>query len=253
MIHRLVALLTAFLPDSIIVFMAHITGKSKLTAAEKRVQEEYIAHLGIGLTKSARSGKIVAMVGLIGSGKSRIAQGLAKEFPAIIIEGDAVRVCLREAGASYDRAWKICENAAIAVTESGAHVVIDADYFAAEKRASLNKAAKKAGVDMVYLRTFCDFDMMIGRMMAASYPEDSFFGGASTQWQGTADQRGAVVKLREMMSRLPSYFQAVRTKYPGRYKWVPRKFSFVDFTVDTTNEKKCSEEVKKIAKRIRLR
>lgn len=244
------ALLTAFLPDSIIVFMAKVMRKTKLTEKEQEVQRKFIEGLGLSEKKDA-PGRIVGIVGLIGSGKSRIAQGLAKEFPAVIVEGDAVRVCLREAGVSYDRAWKICENTAIAAAERGAHVVIDADYIAAEKRASLNRAAKRARVDVVYLRTICDFDVMLGRMIVASYPERSFFGGASTGWEGTADQRGAVVKIRELIMRLASHYKMEETKYPARYQWTPRKFSFVDFTVDTTNEKKWPEEVKKIAKQIR--
>lgn len=249
MIHQL----TEFLPACIIVFMANVTGKSKLTNVEKRVQEEFIASLGLKSTKGARPGKIVGIVGLVGSGKSFVARALAEASPAIVVEGDAVRVRLREAGASYDRAWKIYENAAIAIAERGAHVVIDADYIAAEKRASLNQAAEKVRVNVVYIRTICDFDVMIGRMIAASYPEDSFFGGASTQWQGTADQRGAVVKICELIMRLPSHYRMEETKYPARYQWVPRKFSFVHFVVNTTDEKKWPEKIKTIAKQIRLR
>lgn len=245
--------LTKFFPASIIMFMANVTGKSKLTAAEKRAQGEFIASLDIGSTKSIRPGKIVAMIGLIGSGKNAAAQALAKELPGIVVEGDAVRVRLREAGAGYDRAWKICENTAIAAAERGAHVVVDTDYVAAEKRASLNRAAKGAGVDVVYLRTICDLDMMIGRMIMAPYPEYSFFGGASTQWQGGGDQRGAVVKIRELIMRLASHYKMEKTKYPARFQWVPRKFSFVHFIVDTADEKKLPGEIKKIVKQIRLR
>lgn len=244
--------LTAWLPDSIIVFMAKVMRKTKLTAKEREVQQKFIEALGL-LEKKDTPGKIVGIVGLIGSGKSRIAQALAKTLPAIVVEGDAVRMCLRDAGASYDRTWKICENAAIAAAGSGAYIVIDADYIAAEKRASLNQAAKNARMEVIYLRTMCDFDVMIGRMIAASYPEDSFFGGASTQWQGTADQRGAVVKIREFIMRLAGHYKMEKTKYPTRYAWTPRKFSFVHFIIDTTDEKKWPEEVKRIAKQIRLR
>lgn len=244
--------LTEFLPASIIVFMAKAMRKTKLNEKEQEVQRKFIESLRFSGKKDA-PGKIVGIVGLIGSGKSTIAQTLAKEFQGIVVEGDAVRVRLREASTGYDRAWKICENVAIAVARSGAYVVIDADYIAAEKRASLNQAAKSAGIDVVYLRTICDVDVMIGRMVAARYPEDSFFGGASTLWQGTADQRGAVVKIRELLMRLASHYKMKKTKYPARYQWTPRKFSFVDFTVDTTDEKKWPGEVKRIASQIRLR
>lgn len=250
MLHRL----TEFLPACIIVFMIKVSRKAKLKPAEEKVQKEYIARLGLAEKKNgARPGKIIGIIGLVGSGKSAIARILASELPGIIVEGDAVRVMLREAGASYDRTWKICENIAIAAAGSGAHVVLDADYFAAEKRASLNHASKDAGIYALYLRTFCDFDVMIGRMITASYPENSFFGGASTQWQGTADQRGAVVKIRELIMRLPSHYKMEKTKYPARYQWMQRKFSFVHFVVNTTDEKKWPEEVRKIAKQIRLR
>lgn len=250
MIHRL----TEFLPARIIVFMIKVSRKAKLKPAEEKVQKEYIAHLGLAEKKDgARPGKIIGIIGLVGSGKSAIARILASEFPGIIVEGDAACVMLREAGASYDRAWKICENIAIAAAGSGAHVVLDADYFAAEKRASLNQAAKDAGVDVLYLRTICDMDVMIGRMIMASYPEHSFFGGASTMWRGTLDQCGAVVKIRELIMRLASHYKMEKTKYPARYQWMPRKFSFVHFVIDTTDEEKWSKKVKKIAKQILLR
>lgn len=245
--------LTALMPDSIIVFMAKILGKTKLTEIERKIQETYIDSFGLQ-RKGGQSGKIVGIVGLIGSGKSAVAQALAKELLGVIVEGDAVRVRLREAGAGYDRAWKICENIALAMAAKyGKHIVIDADYIATEKRASLNQAAKKAGIDVLYLRTICDFDVMIGRMITASYPEGSFFGGTSTTWQGTADQRGATVKIRELIMRLASHYKMEKTKYPARYRWMSLKFSFVHFVVNTTDEKEWHRKVKKIGKQIRLR
>lgn len=254
MIHRLAALLTAFLPDSIIVFMARATGKSKLTPTEKRVEREFIASLGIRSAKSARPGigKIVAMVGSIGSGKSSVAEAFARDLPAVVVEGDAIRVLLRKAGASYDRVWEIGKNAAIAATENGVNVIIDGDASRAEQRKILTEAARSIHANVIFVRAVCrNFDILLGRIIAGHYTDDSFFGGANTLWRGSAQERGAIVKMRELISLLRRHYRPEKTKYPGRDNWQPKKFSFVDFEIDTTNEKKWPEEVKKIAKQIR--
>lgn len=246
--------LTEFLPTSIIVFMAKVTGKSKLTTVEKRVQEEFITHLGIEPSKGARSGKIVAMVGSIGSGKSSVAEALAKELGAVVIEGDAIRMFLRKAKAGYDHAWEIGKNAVKAAAENGRNVIIDGDASRAEQRKMLLAAAKNIDADVIFVRTICgDFDVLLGRIIVGPYTEHSFFGGANTSWKGPFQERGAVVKIREFFSLLRRHYRPQKTQYLGRDNWVPKTFSFVDFAIDTSDEKRWPEEVKKIAKQIKLR
>ena len=74
---------------------------------------------------------------------------------------------------------------------------------------SLKEKAKKVGAKVIFIRTYADLDVMIGRIMDADYkniPED-FFGGASSSYQG--ENKGAVVKLREMICRGLSHYNAI--------------------------------------------
>lgn len=251
--------LTKFLPPSIIMFMAKIMGKSKLTAVEKRVQEEFISGLDFSGSKTS-SPKIVAMVGLLGSGNSSIARVLTDALSAIVIEGEIVHTLLREAGANQDRAWKVSENAAIAAAEKGKNVVIDADFVQPEKRKSLLYAAKQIGVNVLvfFVRATSHLEMVDYRIMTASYKEDSFFPGANPTckelkdiWSTLdANMRGMIIKKKEMQRRLLNHYRWQSGKHGG--KLMIKKMPFVDFEVDTTDEKKWPEKVKKIAKQIRL-
>lgn len=248
--------LTEFLPASILVIMAKVTGKSRLTAIERRVQGEFIAGLLLDRESGQKTSqpKIVAMVGSIGSGKSSVAQALAKELPAVVVEGDAIRVLLRKAGVGYDRVWEIGRQAAMAAVKSGKYVVIDGDASPAEQRKILIETAKRANAEVIFVRAVCrDLDVLIERIFTTPYPEDSFFGGAGTTAKGSADQRGAVVKMREFISLLRRHYRPEKTKYPGRDNWMPKKMSFVGYEVDTTDEKAWPIEVKRISKQIKLR
>ncbi len=55
---------------------------------------------------------VVAIIGLVGSGKSSMAQEIAKHIGATIIDGDDIRIELRKQSERYERARAIGENAA---------------------------------------------------------------------------------------------------------------------------------------------
>ena len=90
----------------------------------------------------------------------------------------------------------------------------------------------------------------MGRILTASYRGhvEDFFGGASTKWSGSAQSKGAVVKLREMMRRLPQHYRW-ENKVGGRWviKNPPCK---VLADIDTTNPAEWKNEVTKCAKQL---
>lgn len=104
---------------------------------------------------------------------------------------------------------------------------------------------------MIFIRTYADLDVMIGRIMDGNYennPED-FFGGSSSSYQGK--NKGAVVKEREMTCRILSHYDAVNIG-SGRYKFEFKKLPFKVFAeIDTTDEKDWHQMVKVIVKHIR--
>ncbi|MDP3741673.1 MAG: AAA family ATPase [bacterium] len=151
---------------------------------------------------------IVAMVGLVGSGKSRVASEFGSLLDASVISGDDIRVELRQAGESFEHAWQIGVLIAIKAIQNGSNVILDFDHILAERRTELAKLAEAAAAKLLFIRTHVSTDIMLGRIITVEYenrPED-FFGGAKTVWKGSPQSRGAVVKTREMMRRLPHHY-----------------------------------------------
>ena len=240
----LAQLMEAVLP-SIIGVMVH--RKEKLTLKELAAQKSFLAKLGVIQKRRTDEPIIVAMIGLTGSGKSSVSQELSKLIGATVIEGDDIRIELRKQGEAYERARALAENISIKVVEQGGNVILDSDFIDPKKRASIREKARKAHIRLVFICTYADLDVMIGRALTADYKNsmDDFFGGASSQWKGSEQSKGAVVKLREMWRRIPHHYRW-ENKVGGRWviKNPPCK---VLADIDTTDEKKWKEEVRNCA------
>lgn len=221
--------------------------RKKFTQKEQRAQDSFLAMLGIKKRKSKKP-IIVAIVGLVGSGKSTVAQELAKQIGATVIKGDDIRIELRRQNERYEQARAIGENAALEVLKRGGNVILDSDFVDAKKRAGAREKARKAGVRLVFVRTHCDIDVMVGRVITATYRDsvDDFFGGAKSKWQGSKQSKGAAVKIREMWRRTPHHYRWINQ---GGGKWIFKKFPFPIFAeIDTTDSDSWKREVKKCAK-----
>jgi len=248
--------LTEFLLPSIIKYMVH--KKEKLTAKEKKAQNTFLASLKVAKRKT-KNPVVVAMIGLVGSGKSSVARKLAGLIGANIIEGDEIRVLLRKEGEKYEGTRKIAENAALEIIKKGGNVVMDSDHIDAKKRASLRAKAKSAGIKGIKLVFICTYsedggqpgipgftlDTMIGRNMTGAY--DEFFGEAKTSWQGNKQKKAAVVKLREMIRRLPHHYRW-ENKNGGR--WIIKNPPCAVFADINTADPDWKLEVRKIAQKL---
>jgi len=235
--------LTEFILPYIIGNMVH--KREKLTQKEQRAQDSFLVKIDIKKRKTEKP-VIVAIIGLVGSGKSSVAQELAKHIGATVIEGDDIRIELRKQSERYEKSRAIAENVAIEVVKQGGNVVLDSDFVDEKKRASVREKARKAGVRLVFVRTHCDLDVMVGRVLTATYRNrvDDFFGGASSKWTGSEQSKGAAVKVREMWRRTPHHYRWVNQ---GGGKWVLKKFPFAIFAeIDTTDLWK--RDVEKCAK-----
>lgn len=149
---------------------------------------------------------IVAMVGLVGSGKSTVAREIARRINGTVIEADEIRTMLRQYRHGYDHVWLIAELLALTVLRRGGNPVLDSDFIDRYKRASLRQRAEAAGVRLALVRTHCHPHITIGRAGSASYPADSFMGGASSPWKGEGFATGAVVKIGEWERRRPNHY-----------------------------------------------
>src|SRR3989344_3873559 len=121
--------------------------KRILNVKEGLAQSSFNLKLDVPKRKTKNS-VIVATIGLVGSGKSSVAQELARHIGATIIRGDDIRVELRKNGSGYERAWVIAENVAIGVAECGGNVILDSDFVDAKKRASVRERARRAGTHL---------------------------------------------------------------------------------------------------------
>ena len=175
-------------------FMVH--RREKLTAAEERAKNAFFLSLNTRARKT-ESVVAVAIVGLVGSGKSMVAKALAERIGAVVVEGDALRVALRKVGAaSYDRARKIGEDTALQMLALGNSVIFDSDHEPLTKRASVREKISKTNAKFIVIRIVCDPDVAIGRILQMHYSSspDDFWGGAKSTWTGLS--KGAVVKIR---------------------------------------------------------
>ena len=191
------------------------------------------------------------MIGLVGSGKSSVATELGKHIGATVVSGDEIRIELRKQGERYERARAIVENVVMRLVTEGKNIILDSDFIDAKKRASLREKARKAGVRLVFVCTYVDdLDVQIGRIVTADYHNavDDFFGGASTKWDGSAQSKGAVVKLREMWRRTALHYRWVN-KGGGQWK-IKNPPCTVLADIDTTDEKKWKQEVAKCTKKL---
>lgn len=223
----------------------------KLTEKELKVQENYF--LGIDITPKRKTKKplVIGIIGLIGSGKTTIAKELAHLIGATIVSGDGIRICLRKEKEKYDNVRLIAENVAMEIINKGGNVIIDSDFIDQKKRVSLKEKTKKVGAKVVFIRTYADIDVMIGRIFKANYENvpENFFGWASSSYQG--ENKGAVVKEREMICRILSHYNAVNIGN-GRYKFGLKELPFKVFAaIDTSIENKWRQEIKMIAGQIR--
>lgn len=247
------ARLTEAVLPSIIRVMVH--KRETLSAKALKAQEAFISGLEVKSHKTKKA-IVVAFFGLIGSGKSSVARELAGQIGGTVIEGDAIRIQLRKVGERYSygrrsNVRQIAENAVLEVLKRGENAVYDADFVDIEKRASLKAKVAKAGARLVFIRTYAEPEVMLGRMLQASYRNspDDFFGGAKTTWEeGTEQQRGAVIKFREMWRRTPHHY---RWSNHGGGKWILKKPPVLLLAdIDTTDPTLWKEGVSKLARKL---
>ncbi len=222
-----------------------------MTASRFKIKQ-FVSTRSVAGRQKIKKSLIIAMVGLVGSGKHTIARELAKDIGAEVIDGDEIRIALRKMGKGYEKVRQVIETIAGEIIKRGRNVIFTSDFVDVQKRSAFEKKVKQFGARVAYVRTFCDQDVLIGRIISARYKnnQNDFFGGASTVWQGNQKYRGAIVKLREMWRRTPHHYRWVN-KNGGM--WVLKKMPFLFADIDTTNQKKWKTEVKRIVQKLKIK
>jgi len=217
-----------------------------LNEKEKKVLKTYTNELKV---KSRKTKKVivVAMVGLVGSGKSSVAAELAKTIGATVINRNYLGMMLRRAKTSQDNTRTIIEQLVLHIIGQNGNVVLDSDYIDLDKRKSLKNSLQKTSVQIVYVRTIADRDIMLGRIVTNSLSDEDidFFGEASSNWKGTKDIKAKIVKLRELRRRTPRHYNWL-DKSGGI--WEPKKLNFKHHTFDTSNPVSLKKQIQTITK-----
>ena len=229
--------------------------EEELSVKAVKAKQEYLLKLGAAAkARLSRSLLLVGMAGLVGSGKSTVAVYLAKLIGATIVSGDAIRVELRKQGEAYKYVRPIAANVISELFDHNTNVIMDADW-ADDKRnqiGQLRALVEGRRGKLIILRVVCDPDVMIGRIITASYRnrQNDFFGGAKTNWQGgTEQERGAQIKLRELWRRTPHHYH---WSPEGGGQWQLKAMPFAIFAnINTDNEEIWRLQLEETAEKLR--
>ncbi len=203
----------------------------------KEVEIKFIGSLRVR-RKKTRDQVVLALVGLVGTGKSPLAKLLAPRIGAVIIRANAIRVLLRKAGQGYEAVRRIAHNALRHVLERGRNAIMDSDYVDPAKRRILEKLARKYGAKVIYIRTVAERDAMIEGLRRARYnPKRDLF-------------KSNVIAIREMWRRTPLHYNW-SSAGGGRFSLKKLRIPFLT-TIDT-GEAGWQRKVPRLAKCIRQR
>lgn len=157
------------------------------------VSKEFISSLKTPKRKTKKS-VVVAMVGLVGSGRSSVAKALAPLIGAAVVESNAIRVSLRQKRQDYNPVRNIAEKAALKTLEVGSNVIMDSDFIDSKKRKSLERKLKKTGVKIVYLRVLANPEIVIERFIRVKFnPNRDLY-------------KSSAIAIREMWRRTPHHY-----------------------------------------------
>ena len=169
---------------------------------------------------------VIAMIGLVGSGKSFVARKVSDMTGAEIVSSDAIRVSQGDFTQETVRAEAVQRLKAL--VSSGKNAVLDSDFVDEAKRKELTEAAARMGVHVYFIRVHADLDVMIGRAIAERYeggPTD-IFSRAATRLIGAAQERGQAVKIREMIRRISQHY-SWSDKDGGEWTLLPLPASYL--------------------------
>ena len=181
---------------------------------------------------------VIAMVGLVGSGKSTIARELADRLHAVIIRTDEIRGALRKVHAeSLASVEVIASCLAREALLRRVNIVLDADVVTTEKKKQVERLVESFDAKLWYVRTVAEPDVMFTRAIAADY-RDPFHAVFDSP----------IVKIREIWRRTPHHYRWSAT---GGGHWELKTLSHEPLIViETTDEKKLRREVVGLAKKI---
>lgn len=118
---------------------------------------------------------LIALTAPVGSGKSYIANILAKKLDAVHIRTDDVRIALRAEGKSYGAAPRISADLINKSLFYGKSVIADFDTVLPIRQQELRRTAKKHGARFFLIRIQTPEELIIRRLRKKRYPKNDIF------------------------------------------------------------------------------
>jgi predicted kinase len=208
-----------------------------LTAAETEVLDGYLATVHVSAVPAPR---LVAMVGLIGTFQSVVANQLAKKLRAAVVCGNEIEKRLAAINGDRCRVRPLVEEAAIRLLRDGRHAIIDADWIDRADRESLERKLAEARFPAPrYVRTTCEPEVMFGHVLSLEI--ESIYRKAPCRWNEPRT-RPAVAKMARLVNRLPLHYEHVGEGEDAYWKLRELPFPIVA-TVDTTPKDEWRDDV----------
>lgn len=119
--------------------------------------QDLLSRLHLPKTKSAKP-FIVAMIALIGSGRTTVAKLLAKKLPgAILVQANSVRFLLQESKMGWgDNVKQVLKGAAANLLSKGYGVIFDGNASDEAERKNIQEIADQTGAGVYYIRINID-------------------------------------------------------------------------------------------------
>lgn len=169
---------------------------------------------------------LIALTGLVGSGKTYIARIIARHLKAVHVRTDDIRIALSRQGKSWDGAVDIAEKRMEESLTHGRSVVMDFDAVRRQRQKTLRQKAQKYNARFFLVKIMTSEKIIIERLKNHRYTKKDIFRSAED-----------AIKI---------YF--IRKKFHAKLR--RRQGSTrADFTID--NAKTIEPQINKIIKKIK--
>jgi len=133
----------------------------------QKVAEDFLEKVKLNLPKQkARSLFIVGIIGLIGSGKTRVARILSADIPGtVLLKSDSARFLLQESGLKWgDNVRKLLYDTGQWLLKNGYSIALDSDYVDEKKRGETQKLADKFNAKFYIIRIKLNKELSFKRL-----------------------------------------------------------------------------------------
>ena len=182
---------------------------------------------------------IVAWIGSIGSGKSTLARELGRILGWQVIAKNKIRVMLRERGGGFNpqNTNEVFYAMLGKILKAGGNAILDSDFADIKKRKKLEKFAHRFHAKVVYIRAFCDRDIMLGRLLKSRYNQKTNLFSST------------IIALREHLRRYPWHYRWSKAR-GGSYTLRSFGIKFLA-EIDTTKSKNWKNKLKLAAEKFK--